>query len=79
MATKIFIPKWIKIPASIAEVRERGICLSIFSKRPVTPVKTVNAAAKINTPVASGMEIPVKLVANKAAPGVDQPVKIGIL
>ncbi len=78
MAAKIFMPKWRRIPASMAEVRERGICLIAFSKSPVTPVKRVKNAAKIKAPTASDIGTPDKLVTNKAAPGVDQPVKMGM-
>lgn len=44
---------------------------------PVTPEMIIKTAAKIKAPMASGIDTPAKLVASKAAPGVDQPTKIG--
>ena len=71
------MPKWIRIPASMAEVRARGMWVIVFSKIPVTPVTKVKNAANRNAPMASGMDTPDRLVTSNAAPGVDQPVKIG--
>ena len=72
-----FIPKCSRIPASMADVSERGIWAMTFSKSPVMPDKAVKRAANINAPTASGMGTPDKLVTSNTAPGVDQPVKMG--
>ena len=63
----------------MAETSERGTRCIIREKKPVTPIKNVRNAANMKAPMASGMETPANPVANNAAPGVDQPVKIGVL
>ena len=66
------------MPANIAAVNARGKRINTRSNQPVTPATIMSKAEKMNAPMASGMETPDNPVVNKAAPGVDQAVKIGM-
>ena len=58
---------------------EKVVGLISRAKIPVTPHRNISPEAKINTPTASLMVTPDKLVTSSAIPGVDQAVSTGIL
>ncbi len=62
----------------MAEASAGGMTFIRRANRPVTPLSAISALAKINTPIASLMESPCRLVASSAAPGVDQAQRIGM-
>ncbi len=71
-------PKRSNTPASSAEASARGRRCIRRSNRPVTPHRVINSAEKRKAPMASLMLTPGRLVASRAAPGVDQAVSSGM-
>ena len=74
-----FRPNCNSTPASIAAASECGISFINRANRPVTPHSRISAFANINTPMVSASVTPCRLVASRAAPGVDQAVSTGAL
>ncbi|MNY41001.1 hypothetical protein D3C86_1757820 [compost metagenome] len=66
-------------PASIAAARVCGIIFISLANSPVKPQSKIRALAKIKIPMVSASVTPCKLVASRAAPGVDQAVNTGAL
>ena len=72
-------PNLSNTPASIAAARECGISFIRRANNPVTPHSRMSALAKMKIPMVSASVTPCRLVANSAAPGVDQAVSTGAL
>ena len=69
-------PKRASTPASKAAATAKGMRSIRRSNQPVRPKIRINTAQNRNAPTASGMLRP-EVAASKAAPGVDQAVKMG--
>ena len=78
MATNTSIPKRTNTPASSAEAMDSGMRSMMRSNHPVMPLKVMSSAENKNAPMASDMGMPTRVVASKAAPGVDQAVTTGL-
>ena len=72
-------PKRKSTPASIADASDLGMYFMSRSNQPKNPTINNKLDEKMNTPVASDIDTPLRDVANNAAPGVDQAVSTGLL